>query len=85
MPSRLSIALTLLLIGGCGGLPSTIIKSKVETCPSQKPALECPAMPDDGETLRDMLHAWQDAILAHARCREALRVWEQSWEACRVK
>ena len=85
MPYRLPITLTLLLLAGCGGLPRTVIETDVEVCPPKKPAMECPAMPDGGETLRDLLRAWQDAVLVHAQCREAVRVWDQAWTACRLK
>ena len=85
MSDRLPVAVMLLLLAGCGGMPSTVVETEVEVCPPQKPALECPAMPDGGETLRDLLHAWQDAVLVHAQCREAVRVWDQAWTACRVR
>ena len=32
-----------------------------------------------------LLHAWQDAAVAHARCRTAVTVWEQAWDACQDK
>ena len=43
-----------------------VVETEVEVFPPQKPELECPAMPDGGETLRDLLRAWQDAVLVHA-------------------
>lgn len=85
MSCRLSITLMLVLVGGCSGLSHTVVETIVETCPPQKVVLECPEMPEEGETLRDLLRAWQHAVLVHAQCLEAVRVWEQAWEACRAK
>ena len=37
MSDRLPVAVMLLLLAGCGGLPSTIVETEVEVCPPQKP------------------------------------------------
>ena len=85
MSYRLPVTVMLLLLAGCGGLPRKVFETKVEVCPPQKPVMECPVMPDGGKTLRDLLRAWQDAVLVHAQCREAVRVWDEAWTSCRVK
>ena len=88
MSGRLSVALILMvLLGACGGFTRTVPVTRVtvETCPPQPPDSDCPAFPTRGQTLRELLHAWQDAAVAHARCRAAVTVWEQAWDACQDK
>ena len=85
MSGRLSVALILMvLLGACSGFTRTVPVTQVtiETCPPTKPTLTCPAFPDKGQTLRDLLHAWQAARQAHANCQAAVAVWEQAWDEC---
>ena len=85
MSRGLSAALALstaLLVAACAPRPA-IPPAAVEVCPPAPPAVECPAWPDRGDTLRDLLLAWAAAEAVHAECRAALSTWETAHRRCR--
>ena len=84
MSTRLYASLIFLLfINGCGfGKTRTVTELDTLLCPPKKPDLNCKDLPERGETLRDMLKAWQATILIHEECQETVDLWETLWEDC---
>lgn len=77
-----AVALTLTtLASGCAPSPPAHVPA-IEVCPPAPPAVECPALPSRGSTLRDLLAAWVSARAVHAECRAALGAWEDSHRRC---
>ena len=78
-----SLILLLFVLNGCGfSKTRTVTELDTLVCPPKKPDLICKDLPDRGETLREMLKAWQETILIHKECQETVNLWDTLWEDC---
>ena len=83
----LSIVAFGVLLAGCGGSDreTAVIETRIQHCPTSKPvSAVCPALPSLGTTVsREQVEDWVLSVRpVHVSCRQAVRLWERTWQAC---
>ena len=78
----LLVLAVLFALPGCSTRHTVAYESVVRVCPAQLMPSTCPAFPDKGKTLRELLIAWEKAKAGHVQCAVYLQAWKSTWQAC---
>lgn len=83
MPRWMSIAIAVLVMGGCaGGAPTVVVTPSRTVCPAAPLNATCPAFPPRPETADAFRAAWHRAAGA-VECRDAALVaWRRLYKDC---